>query len=949
MAATVVSDASLQALSSSGADRAVHGQLEQCVRASLAYYNTPNALFFAEQWFALQRTNPRALGYLALCYYREQRYQACQAVLNQHQALLTLPTDHGDYPFQSSPLASSPPSADGHTFSILADPTDTLACIFLQSRTCMAMSRWSDAEYHLQRLLRYWKRKDANAKVSQGAPKPTVGTVPWQSSLRTLASADPLVAPTVAAISYMLGQAYFRTGRLDAATDALRTCLQHDPYYWCAWQDLCRIVILGLDIAMHAIKPYQFSPKLIAVHIVLSVGHTLDPNSFFQPTAPLDLPLSVPESNDHTTSSTKATPDVTSKIGQVASIQTGPRRALVARALGTKKTLPTSPTLNRKGSTSRIPTRTVRPSKLGPSTALSTTKRTTLSKPSGQASPLKPRRVLGKPPASARRPTLLRPTGASSSRSTAITTGRSLAGPKPKSDNPNTRPAMAAPAKHTEPTSSTSPTDKKRHRVPTPLNVNISSTALPLGIPTHPSFAPAAVPNSNVETDAPCVSMFTFSYPAKASEKRVRTGSASHSAPCAQHAADAYITGLLAAYAHSYHAVSQFAGQRALTALATIPARLQSTARVRCLYGRVFFEMGDYGQAEQCFRLAWETEPYRAEDLELYSTLLWHTRQLTALSHLAHALLDTHRQTPQAWCAVGNCLSLQRKPLQALRCFERAIQLDPTFAYGYTLSGHEHISYQQDWEQAQRCFRMALQLDPRHYNAWYGLGMVYQQCEQHAQAETHFQRALAICPTNPVLLCCLGMARENLADPQGALQYYDRAVQAAVLCSSDRSSRASETDALVVEVLDTSTLAANPHAVFARFKKAKVLVHLEQYTEALEELELLKPLVPNEANLYFLAAQIHQHLAQHHQAMLCYAWAMDLDPQSAAVITEAMDQLKLELSAEHNDAVLDAPLAEDSIDAAAQGAQEAEIPVDFQAGWEAMAVVDTQIRDAFRF
>ncbi|KAJ1980398.1 anaphase-promoting complex subunit cdc27 [Dimargaris xerosporica] len=911
MAATVASDATLPILLSPTADRAVHGQLEQCVRASLAYHNTPNALFYAEQWFALQRTSPRALGYLALCYYREQRYQACQAVLNRHQALLTLPTDNDGLPFQSNPLTNSPSSADGHTSSGLADPTDTLACVFLQSRACMAMSRWSDAEYHLRRLLRYWKCMDASAKDSHEAPKRTIDPVPWQSSLRTLATADPLVTPTVAAILYMLGQAYFRTGRLDAAADALRTCLQHDPYYWCAWQDLCRI------------------------------GHSLDPSSFFQPTAPLGVPLDISESNDYAPSSSKATPAVSSKIEQAASTKTGPRRALMVRALVTKKALPASPTLNRKSSTSRIPTRTARTSKLGSSTTLPATKRTTLGKPSGQASPLKSRRALGKPPTSTRRPTLLRPTGASSSR--AVATGRSLADTKSETDNP-----AAQPAKLAEPTSSTSPTDKKRHRIPTPLNVNISSTALPLGIPARSSFAPAVLPNPNITTDAPCASMFTFSYPAKASEKRFRTGSINHTAPSAQHAADAYITGLLATFARSYQAVARFAGQRALAALAAIPTKLQSTARVQCLYGRVYFELGDYGQAEQCFRLAWETEPYRAEDLELYSTLLWHTRQLTALSHLAHALLDTHRQTPQAWCAVGNCLSLQRKPLQALRCFERAIQLDPTFAYGYTLSGHEHMSYQQDWEQAQRCFRMALQLDPRHYNAWYGLGMVYQQCEQHAQAETHFQRALAICPTNPVLLCCLGMTRENLGDPHGALQYYDRAVQAALPCVSDRSSSANGTDPLVAEALESAMLAANPHAVFARFKKAKVLVQLEQYTEALGELDLLKSLVPNEANLYFLAAQIHQHLAQHHQAMLCYAWAMDLDPQSAAVITEAMDQLKLELSAEHDDTALDGSMADDSADAA-QHPPKAEIPVDYQAGWEAMAVVDTQVRDAFRF
>ena len=42
----------------------------------------------------------------------------------------------------------------------------------------------------------------------------------------------------------------------------------------------------------------------------------------------------------------------------------------------------------------------------------------------------------------------------------------------------------------------------------------------------------------------------------------------------------------------------------------------------------------------------------------------------------------------------------------------KAIQLDGSFAYAHTLSGHEHMAM-EDLEKAAVCFRNAIQLDDR--------------------------------------------------------------------------------------------------------------------------------------------------------------------------------------------------------------------------------------------
>lgn len=110
-------------------------------------------------------------------------------------------------------------------------------------------------------------------------------------------------------------------------------------------------------------------------------------------------------------------------------------------------------------------------------------------------------------------------------------------------------------------------------------------------------------------------------------------------------------------------------------------------------------------------------EPYRLWDMEVYSTLLWHLQQNVQLSFLAQELLNIDPRSSQAWIAVGNLFSLQKERSQALTCFRRAAQMDPTCAYAYTLSGHESID--DDLDKAINFFQTALRADPRHYNAWF--------------------------------------------------------------------------------------------------------------------------------------------------------------------------------------------------------------------------------------
>ncbi|ESW34167.1 hypothetical protein PHAVU_001G130400 [Phaseolus vulgaris] len=97
--------------------------------------------------------------------------------------------------------------------------------------------------------------------------------------------------------------------------------------------------------------------------------------------------------------------------------------------------------------------------------------------------------------------------------------------------------------------------------------------------------------------------------------------------------------------------------------------------------GKVYFELVDYLEVDQAFSLPRQIMPYSLEGMDVYSTLLYLPGSGTG---------STNRLTPQSWCAMGNCYSLQKDHETALKNFQRVVQLNPRFAYAHTLCGHEY-------------------------------------------------------------------------------------------------------------------------------------------------------------------------------------------------------------------------------------------------------------------
>ncbi|XP_002739953.1 cell division cycle protein 27 homolog [Saccoglossus kowalevskii] len=317
---------------------------------------------------------------------------------------------------------------------------------------------------------------------------------------------------------------------------------------------------------------------------------------------------------------------------------------------------------------------------------------------------------------------------------------------------------------------------------------------------------------------------------------------------------------LLRDIAKSYLSLSQYDCRKSITSFNNLPMHHYNTPWILCQVGRAYFEMAEYNQAEKYFGEVRRIAPYYLEGMEMYSTTLWHLQREVELSALAQELVEIDKEAPEAWCATGNCFSLQKEHDTAIKFFQRAIQCNPNFAYAYTLLGHEYV-LTEELEKALACFRSAIRIDVRHYNAWYGVGMIYYKQEKFALAEMHYRKALSINSQSSALLCHIGVVQHALQKSDAALSTLNIALK------------------------------SNPKNALCKFHKASILFATEKYQEALNELEELKEIVPKESLVYFLLGKVYKKLGQTHLALMNFSWAMDLDPKGTNnQIKEAIDK-----------------------------------------------------------
>lgn len=188
-----------------------------------------------------------------------------------------------------------------------------------------------------------------------------------------------------------------------------------------------------------------------------------------------------------------------------------------------------------------------------------------------------------------------------------------------------------------------------------------------------------------------------------------------------------------------------------------------------------YLRSGQLLKAQSCVKEAFKLDTESAENLHLMAIVdAAASRADRAIDWASRAI----RKDPQpAYLAtLGNALASAGRLDEALRVFDKAIQLKPSDAELWRQMGDALIQARRNSE-ALLCFRRAFELDPGHADAAYKAGHLLHGAGQVAEALAYLNHSVSLRPDNAqalhtraLILNGLGRIEEATADCRRAVQ-----------------------------------------------------------------------------------------------------------------------------------------------------------------------------------
>lgn len=98
------------------------------------------------------------------------------------------------------------------------------------------------------------------------------------------------------------------------------------------------------------------------------------------------------------------------------------------------------------------------------------------------------------------------------------------------------------------------------------------------------------------------------------------------------------------------------------------------------------------------------------------------------------------KRAAQDYIKHGLILATEGRPADAVKSFEKAINLDPTSAEAHSLLGSAQAKA-GNYREAEENLRKAVKLDPNYGEGYYYLGIFLQEQGKQKEAEEAFQKA----------------------------------------------------------------------------------------------------------------------------------------------------------------------------------------------------------------
>uniref|UniRef100_A0A8C4NE93 Cyclosome subunit 8 n=1 Tax=Eptatretus burgeri TaxID=7764 RepID=A0A8C4NE93_EPTBU len=167
-------------------------------------------------------------------------------------------------------------------------------------------------------------------------------------------------------------------------------------------------------------------------------------------------------------------------------------------------------------------------------------------------------------------------------------------------------------------------------------------------------------------------------------------------------------------------------------------------------------------------------DPYRIENMDHLSNLLYVKNMQMELCYLAHKLCEIDKYRVETCFVIGNYYSLCTQHEKAVVYFQRALKLNPRCLSAWTLMGHEYMEM-KNTAAAIQAYRRAIEVNRRDYRAWYGLAQSYEILKMPFYCIYYYRQAHQLRPNDSRMLVALGDCYHKLEKLAEAKKCYWKA------------------------------------------------------------------------------------------------------------------------------------------------------------------------------
>ncbi|KAL5722362.1 anaphase-promoting complex component apc8 [Ranunculus cassubicifolius] len=201
-----------------------------------------------------------------------------------------------------------------------------------------------------------------------------------------------------------------------------------------------------------------------------------------------------------------------------------------------------------------------------------------------------------------------------------------------------------------------------------------------------------------------------------------------------------------------------------------------SSIYIQAQIAKARYSLREFEEVEAIFEELQRNDPYRIDDMDMYSNVLYAKECCASLSHLAHKVFLTDKYRPESCCIIGNYYSLKGQHEKSVTYFRRALQLKKDYLSAWTLMGHEYIEM-KNTPAAVDAYRRAIEIQPCDYRAWYGLGQAYEMMNMPYYALYYFRKSVNLQPNDSRLWIAMAQCyeTEQLHMLEDAIKCYKRA------------------------------------------------------------------------------------------------------------------------------------------------------------------------------